>query len=212
MANTTNYCRCILMIMLLAFTSVLRGEETNAFTKHFRIVWAVMPQFDLNLPGNWKTFKPYDKSSISYGGGIGGGCRIQFKSDWLVDVGVSICYDKLHIFESEISSRAISLERWSAPLSISFGHSFGISDDMDIIPLAGIEGSYCFSNKVNDNNSMDAFKWNQLNFSWGIGCGLGFDDNYEIDIVGYFGLPHMMSQSKTNLYDNKVRMSFKYFF
>ena len=122
MANTTNHCRGILMILLLTFPSVLRGDEAHAFTKHFRIAWSVMPQFDLNLPGNWKSLRPYEKSNISYGGGTGGGCRILFNSDWLIDAGLSICYDNLHISESEISAGTISLERWSAPLAISFGH------------------------------------------------------------------------------------------
>lgn len=53
---------------------------------------------------------------------------------------------------------------------------------------------------------------NNLNMSWGIGCGLRFYEKYEIDIIGYFGLLHMITQKDTELYDNKIRMSFKYFF
>lgn len=207
-----NLYRSFLMILLLTFPFVIRGDETNSMSNRNRISWAIMPQFNLNLPGNWKTFRPNDKTNISYGGGIGGGCRIQFKSNWLVDAGVSICYDKLHISESKISTHALCLERWSVPLSISLGHSFDISDEMDIIPLAGIESSYCFSNKVSECIDLPDFNWNQLNVSWGIGCGLGFNDNYEIAAVGYFGLPHMIRQSNTGLYDNKVRITFKYFF
>lgn len=200
------------MAIFLISPSIMRAEDTGNAIKRSRISWALMPQFNLNIPGNWKTFKPYDKTNISYGGGIGCACRIQLKGNWFIDGDVSICYDNLHISASKVIPHAISLERLSVPISISIEHSFGISDEMDILPLTGIEGSYCFSNKVSDSIDMPDFNWNHLNLSWGIGCGLCFYDKYEIDIIGYFGLLHMISQSDIDLYANKIRMSFKYFF
>ncbi len=203
--------RCLLMALFLVFPSFVRAEETDVKTKDTQITWAIMPQLNLNMPGNWKTLKSTD-SNISYGGGLGINCGIKLKYDWLINTGFSICYDNLHISESYISAHPIDLERWSAPLSISLGHSFIIFDEVEIIPLASVEASYCFSNKISDRNDMHVYNWNPFNISWGIGCGLGLNDKYEIDIVGYFGLPHLIRQSNNNLYDNKVRMSFKYYF
>lgn len=204
--------RYFLVMVLLAFSSVIKGEKIDAMTKHIQFSWAVMPQFNINLPGNWKILGPYDKNNMSFGGGIGGECRIQLKSDWLIDAGISICYDKLHISASKITPYTIYLERWTIPLSVSIGHSFGIDEEVDVIPLAGVEASYCFSSKVYPSNDPYRYNWNRLNISWGIGCGLCLSDKYEIDIVGYLGLPQMIRQSNTDLYDNKLRMSFKYFF
>jgi len=189
----------------------MKADEPDAISTYHRISWAVMPQLNLNMPGNWKTLKSHDVS-MTYGGGIGINCKIQLKSDWLINAGVSIYYDQLHIFESSISPNAVNLERWSAPVAISFGHSFRLFEDVNIVPLASAEAAYCFSNKINVTNDMDDYKWNRFNISWGIGCGLELNNKYEIDMIGYFGLPHLISQSKIDLYDNKVRMSFKYFF
>ncbi len=191
--------------------SLMNADEIDSISKNHRISWAVMPQLNLNMPGNWKTLKSTDVS-MTYGGGIGVNCKIQLKSDWLIHTGISVCYDQLHISESYISPHAVNLERWSAPISISFGHSFRLFEDVNIVPLASAEAAYCFSSKINVRNSIDDFKWNNFNISWGIGCGLELYNKYEIDFIGYFGLPHLIRRTNIDLYDNKVRMLFKYFF
>lgn len=213
MKTSANYLFSLLLIAIfLIYPSIIKADDTENSIKRNRISWALMPQFNLNTPGNWKSFKPYDKTNISYGGGIGCACRIQLKGNWLIDAGTSICYDNYHISASNVMPHAIGLERWTVPISTSIGHSFVISDEKDILPLAGIEVSYCFSNKISDSFDMPDFNCNRLNLSWGIGCGLRFYEKYEIDIIGYFGLLHMITQKDTELYDNKIRMSFKYFF
>ena len=212
MKSTANYWIHILMAILMAYPSIIRAEDTDAIKKDIRISWAVMPQFDLNLPGNWKTLKPAEEIKMTYGGGIGVSGRIQLKSDWLIESGVSICYDNLQITSSKLSQDTFQLSKWSIPISLSLGHSFKIDDEMGIVPLAGIEASYSLNNKVNESSDMNVYKWNRYNFSWGIGCGLCLGDRYEIDVMGYFGLVNIISHSKTDLTDNRIRMSFKYYF
>ncbi len=191
--------------------SMMKADETDAISTYHRISWAIMPQLNLNMPGNWKSMKSTDVS-MTYGGGVGINCKIQLKSDWLINTGVSVCYDQLHISESSISQNAVKLERWSAPISISFGHSFRLFEDVNIVPLAGAEAAYCFSNKIKVTEGMDAYKCNLFNISWGIGCGLELFNKYEIDMIGYFGLPHLIKLSNIDLYNNKVNISLKYFF
>ncbi len=211
MKSITNCFRYLLIAMLASSSSQMKADEPEDMSTFSRISWAIMPQLNLNMPGNWKTLKSSDVT-MSYGGGVGINCKIQIKSDWLINTGVSVYYDKLHISESYLSLYAVNLERWSAPVSISLGHSFSIFDDVNIVPLISAEASYCFSNKINVRNGLDDYKWNRFNMSWGIGCGLEFYNKYEIDMIGYFGLPHLIRRTNIDLYDNKVRMSFKYFF
>ncbi len=206
-----NYFRPLLIVVLVCSPSFMRAHEPDAISSFPRISWAIMPQLNLNMLGNWKTLKSNDVK-ISYGGGIGINCKILLKSDWLINTGVSICFDNLHISESYISPGSVNLERWTAPVSISLGHSFSILEDVNIIPLVSAEAAYCFSNKIKVTDDMDDCKWNRFNISWGIGCGLEFDHKYEIDFLGYFGLLHLIRQFNTDVYDNKVRVSFKYFF
>ncbi len=203
--------RSFLIAILVGSSSLMKADEPDAMSTYPRISWAVMPQFNLNMPGNWKTLKSTDVS-MTYGGGVGVNCKIQLKSDWFINAGFSVCYDILHIIESYISLKPVNLERWSTPVSISLGHSFRLFEDMDIVPLAGAEAAYCFSNKIKFTDGMDDYKWNRFNISWGIGCGLEFCNKYEIDMMGYFGLSHLIRRTNFDLYDNKVRMSFKYFF
>lgn len=200
------------MAMLLAYPTIIRAEDSNTIKKDSRISWAVMPQFNLNLPGNWKTLKSAEEIKINYGGGIGVSGRIQLKSDWLIESGVSICYDNLQITSSKLSQHPFQISRWSIPVSISLGHSFKIDDGRELVPLAGFEASYSFSNKINEISDIYVYKWNCFNISWGIGCGLLFSDRYEIDVIGYFGLVNIIRHSKIDITDNKIRMSFKYYF
>ena len=212
MKTTANFWLYLLMAMLLAYPSIIRAEDTNSIKKDSRISWSVMPQFDINLPGNWKTLKPSEEIKINYGGGIGVCCKTQLKSDWLIESGVSICYDNLQISSSKLSQHTLQLSKWAIPISISLGHSFKIDEGRDLVPLAGFEASYSFSNKNKESSDMNVYKWNYFNISWGIGCGICLNDRYEIDVIGYFGLVNIMRHSKTDLTDNKIRMSFKYYF
>ena len=212
MKTTANCWLYLLMAILLAYPTIIRAEDINTIKNDSRISWAVMPQFNLNLPGNWKTLKPDEEIKINYGGGIGVSGRIQFKSDWLIESGVSICYDNLQITSSKLSQHTFQLNKWSVPISISLGHSFKIDEERNLVPLAGFEASYSFSNKINEISDINVYKWNCFNISWGIGCGLLFSDQYEIDVIGYFGLMNIIRHSKIDLTDNKICMSFKYYF
>ena len=209
--KTAANCWLYFMAMLLVYPTIIMAEDTNTIKKDSRISWAVMPQFDINLPGNWKTLKPAEEIKMNYGGGIGVSGRIQLKSDWLIESGVSISYDNLEITSSRLSQHPFQLSKWSIPISVSLGHSFQIDEGLDLIPLAGFEASYSFSNKTNESSDMNVYKWNRFNISWGIGCGLFISDRYEIDVIGYFGLVNIIRHSKIDLTDNKIRMSFKYY-
>lgn len=211
MKITANYWTLVLIAMCLVYPSIMRAEDTNTFKKDSRISWAVMPRFNLNIPGNWKTLKPAEEIKINYGGGIGVSGRIQLKSDWLIESGASICYDNLQITSSELSQHTLHLSKWSIPVSICLGHSFKIDDEMDLVPLAGVEASYSFSNKINESTDTYVYKCNCFNISWGIGCGICLNDRYEIDIIGYFGLVNIIRHLNTDISENKVCMSFKYY-
>ena len=212
MKTTANFWLFLLMAILLVYPKIIRAEVPNTIKKYSRISWAVMPQFNINLPGNWKTLKPSEEIKMNYGGGFGVSGRMQLKSDWLIESGVSICYDNLQISSSKLSQHTFQLSKWSVPISISLGHSFKIDEGRNLVPLAGFEASYSFSNKINEISDMNVYKWNCFNISWGIGCGLLFSDRYEIDVIGYFGLVNIIRHSKIDLTDNKIRMSFKYYF
>ena len=211
--KTTSNCQFfLLMAILLVYPITIRAEVTNTIKKDSRISWAVMPQFNINLPGNWKTLKSSEEIIMNYGGGIGVSGRMQLKSDWLIESGVSICYDILQISSSKLSQHTLQLSKWSIPISISLGHSFKIDEGRDLVPLVGFEASYSFSNKNKESSDMNVYEWNCFNISWGIGCGLCLSDRYEIDVIGYFGLVNIIRFSKIDLTDNKIRMSFKYYF
>ena len=53
--KTAANCWLYFMAMLLVYPTIIMAEDTNTIKKDSRISWAVMPQFDINLPGNWKT-------------------------------------------------------------------------------------------------------------------------------------------------------------
>ncbi len=207
--------RSLLVIMLSVLPFISLAEETYPTKKSNRIEWFLSPRLNLNITGNWKSLRPIDNLEMSYGGGIGAGFRLNLKSDLFIDTDVSICYDNISISEPNVFSGTLNANCWTLPIHISLGYPFKIDEEIDILPLASIGSYYCLSNKIdsyNDSKLAD-LKWNRLNLSWGIGCALGFFSKYEIDIIGYFGLSRLINKNlNPDIYDNKVRLSFKYFF
>lgn len=204
--------RRLVMALLVAFPLFMLAEVPDDSLKSSRNSWYLLTQLNLNIPGNWKSLHSSDEISMSYGGGIGIGHRIHLKYDIIIDANLSICYDKLNTSSFFIHSSDSYLKRWTVPLSFSAGYPFELMDDIKIIPFASVETTYCFSNKANIDNKPSKYCYNDFNISWGIGCGLCLYDKFGIDFLGYFGLANLTNQSITNIYDNKVRMSFKYFF
>lgn len=204
--------RLLAITLLVAFPLFMLAEVPDDSLKSSRKSWYLLAQLNLDIPGNWKTLQSTDEFNMTYGGGIGVGYRIHLKHDIIIDSNLSFCYDKLDTTSFYIPPCDSYLERWSVPLSLSLGYAIELIDNINITPLVGIEITYCFSNKATIENKLSNYCYNDFNTSWGIGCGLCLLNKFGIDFTGYFGLANLTSQPKTNIYDNKVRMAFKYFF
>lgn len=201
--------RTLLIFIVLLTPLFMKSEEKDA-TKDVRISWAICPKLNMNIPGNWKSFDPIKEDVITYGGGIGTNCRIPLNFNMIIDADFSIIYDNFHIPKSDNSFKFLKLERWSLPISISLGYSVAITEDMNIEPLIGAEISYYLKNKVY-NKDLSDYEWNRLNVCWCMGCGFIINNKFGIDLRGCFGLSRVLKIHNANLYNNKVRISIKYF-
>ncbi len=65
MISITNYFRLLLIAILVGSSSLMKADEPDAMSTYHRISWAIMPQLNLNMPGNWKILKSNDVSTIS---------------------------------------------------------------------------------------------------------------------------------------------------
>lgn len=202
--------RQLVLAFISAFPLFMIAEEIDATSKIRKNSWAFMPIFNINIPGNWKTLHATKEPVFSYGAGLGLNYRIFLKFDIFIDANLSFCYDSIDMSSFTISDSDFFLHRWSVPLSVNLGYPFKLTEDKDIVPLVGQEFSYGFCHKYYRPKEIN--EYNHFNFSWGFGCGLRFYDKYEIDVMGYFGLFNFIKQTNMNTYDNKIRMSLKYFF
>lgn len=204
--------RYILFYILLLFPFVGKAWERGVGGV---VRWGVKPSFNINIPGGWTS----NDVTISYGGGLGGVCNISWLTNWYLEPGISFDVNDLKLNTSDEIGGEISLTRCSVSASLTGGYLLEITDLLNISPLVGVEFSYFFSNHTSDvpDNPADDMDgvFKPVNFSCGVGCDI-VRDNISVSIMGYFGLIDMKKRkspvSYSELFDNRVKVSVKYYF
>lgn len=203
--------RYVLLCILLLFPFVGKARERTVGEV---VRWGVKPSFNINIPGGWTS----KDVTISYGCGIGGVCNVSWLSNWYLEPGVSFDVNDIKFNTSDATGSEISLTRCSVSASLTGGYLLEITDLLNISPLVGVEFSYFFSNHTSDvpdnpaENIDDMLK--PVNFSCGFGCDI-IRDNISIGIIGYFGMIYMKKRNfplSSEIFDNRVKVSVKYYF
>lgn len=176
--------------------------------------WAVEVQYDLNMPGDWRTTSRSQSLNLSSGIGVGGACNVNLSRGWFIEPGALIAYD---VFKFRDSDDNLQLRQVSFRIPIKAGYEFDAWDDFKILPHIAVEGVYNLYNKlISKTNSNMNYRWNKFDVLCGVGIGFKLG-SYGVDVTGYFGLIDKLSSTSDyhpqyKQYSNKVAITAKYFF
>ena len=208
----TSFNFALLGICCSLATLTANAESTSPETTP-RSRWAVEVQYDLNMPGDWRTTDRNQNLLLSSGVGVGAACNVNLSQGWFIEPGALIAYDTFKFGDNDDRLRLMQL---SLRIPIKAGYEFNAWDEFRILPHIAVEGAYHLYNKAKFNPVIGSPKWNRFDTLWGIGVGFRYE-SYGVDLTGYFGLIDKLSnashyQPQYKQYSNKVAITAKYYF
>lgn len=182
-----------------------------------KAIWGLTAEFDLNIPGDWRSTDTSQETLVGYGGRIGGGMALRWPKGWQLETALTVGYDRLPLPTYPHQTFTADLDRWSLSIPITAGYIFDATEEMGIGPVAGVDFSWSFADRLHSSTTFPTSGdplWNPFSICWGFGCAMRFKQ-YEVTVTGWFGTIDIIRRNPLSLpphcYPNNVRIGLKYF-
>ncbi len=223
-------------IFLFIIIGLFSTVQTSFASDIDKTYWGIRGNFDINMPGDYKTSIADFDYKVGAGFSLGAVYNIKLVSKFYIEPGVELFYDnyKMDPITYNLGQGEIGyienpkIDKFGLRIPINLGYQFDIDNNIALSIFTGPEFSIGLSAKAksvafestglntnlyNDNNVLGADgAWHRFAASWNIGAQITLNRHYVIGINGNIGITDLVESSEVSFKENSLRLRLGYNF